>query len=102
MNYCGPANLNIYKQCPQIYIYIFTVITSVLIALKYGTMQQVTLTLLSGAISTFILMGINMCSWSFQWFSWLLAAIWIIVATSNILIFFNGASKEDTDRIITL
>lgn len=85
-----PVALDLQKQCPQIYIYIFSVLASVLVTLRYESIETVVATIIAGTISTFILMGINLCDWKFQWVTWLLAAGWMLSATASIIAFFES------------
>ncbi len=92
------GNFNIHTQCPQIYIYILSVITAALVALRFGNLKTVLYTLLMGAIVTVMLMGVDYCTWTFQWFTWILAALSLLAATANILFFFVG-DKPTYDEI---
>lgn len=85
-----PANFDINKQCPQVYIYIFSVLTSVLIAAKYGDVNEVFVTSVVGVVVTVLLMGINFCDWNFQWLTWYIAAGFLLGATLNVLYLFSG------------
>lgn len=89
------GNFDIERQCPQLYIYIFTVITSILVTMKYGVERRETIaTILSGIIMTIMLMGMNYCDWTFQWFTWLIASIYILIAISNIIILFGKETEN--------
>lgn len=81
-------NLNIKNQCPQLYLYILAVVTSILITLKFGTKKEALTTIIFGLAMTIILMGVDFCNWPFQWLTWILAALWLIVAFGNIFIMF--------------
>lgn len=88
------ANFNLYKQCPQIYIYIFAILTSALVSLKLGTINEVMISLISGALMTFILMGINYCDWNFQFITWLFSFIFICISIINIFLFLFLTPEE--------
>ena len=92
------ANYNIMTQCPQIYIYIISVITSALVSLKLCNKVQFLWTLISGVISTIILMGINYCDWSIQLITWIFSALFILITISNLIIFFF-ATPEQLEKI---
>ena len=81
----NPGNFDINKQCPQVYIYIFSTLIAILLAAKYGTPKQVIMSILSGIITTILLMGINYCDWTFQWLTWFVAALTILVTVINII-----------------
>jgi len=83
---------NITKQCPQIYIYIFTILTSIALASKYNKDQVIPVTV-SGAIVTTLLMGVNFCSWKYQWLTWILAGFSIVSAAINLTGVFTTDKK---------
>ena len=88
------ANFNILKQCPQVYIYILAIITSALVTLKLSSKQNFVCTLISGALSTVILMGINYCDWYFQFITWFFSFMFLLIAFVNIKIFFFMTPKQ--------
>lgn len=88
------ANFDITKQCPQIYIYIFAIITSALVSLKLCNKMQFLWTLVSGIITTIILMGIEYCDWSFQFIPWTFSVIFILISFVNIIVFFYATPEQ--------
>lgn len=83
------GDFDVQKQCPQIYIYILSILTSILVTIRYGKAKQVISTVITGTIVTILLMGVNYCDWTFQWLTWIFAALSILVATTNILLFVS-------------
>lgn len=92
-------NFDIQKQCPQIYFYIFSVLTSVLLAIKYKKTKKAIQIVLGGLIGVILLMGVDYCKWPFQWLTWILAAFSILAATLRIIIFISPEEikYEETD-----
>lgn len=82
------ANFGIYTQCPQIYIYILSVVTSILLSLKLNNTSKAITSFVSGIIFTIILVGINYCDWSFQWITWIITifSIFAIIGNTTLLL----------------
>lgn len=80
---------DIQNQCPQIYIYIFSLLASSLYAFKTAGVTGGISSIVSGVVSTVLLMGVNFCDWRFQWITWVLAALWMLSGTFTLLAFFN-------------
>ncbi|HEY9703730.1 MAG TPA: hypothetical protein V6C58_14880 [Allocoleopsis sp.] len=95
-----PANFNLATQCPQMYIYILAIITSALLSVRFGNYNQVIGTLVMGGIMTFILMGINFCSWNFQWVTWIFATLALLLVVGNTaLIFADSKTLESIKKL---
>ncbi len=79
------GNFDITKQCPQIYIYIFSVLTALIVLTKTKDTEKVIATLIAGFVSTIMLMGINYCDWTFQWLTWVFSAFYLVNASADIV-----------------
>jgi uncharacterized membrane protein len=88
------ANFNLMTQCPQVYIYVFAVVTSALVSLKLCDKKQAMWTIISGIITTIILMGINICNWNFQFITWIFSLLFILISALNILVFFFATPEQ--------
>lgn len=87
-------NFNIYKQCPQVYAYMFSAIAALLLAVKAGKKMDALFIYISTIVTTVMLMGINFCDWYFQWYTWLLAIIFVLSGLMDLIeLFYN---KQDT------
>lgn len=84
--------------CPQIYIYIVSVITAIILAIKYNKPKKSIEFLLSGLITVIILNGINYCDWQFQWLTWVFAALSILSALIRVYLIINN--DEITDKLV--
>ncbi len=93
-----PANFGITTQCPQIYVYIVSIITTMVLFIRYGMPMEAMFNGVMGIIMGFILMGINFCSWNFQWVTYLFTFIWITVIITNITLIFS----KNGDKIFTM
>jgi len=79
---------DITKACPQIYIYIGTVITSALLASRYSKKEVIPI-IITGVIVSLLLLNFNYCSDKIQWLTWMIAGMCILSATGNLILFFS-------------
>lgn len=80
------GNFDINKQCPQVYIYIFSVLTSLVLVAKHGKAEHVLMTIFSGIITTIWMMGVNYCDWTFQWLTWVMSGVYLLIALTNLIL----------------
>lgn len=90
-----PANFNILTQCPQVYLYILSVIISVVLSVRLGLYKVVLTKVVIGVIMTIVLMGTNFCSWNFQFITWIFAILWVISIIADTSIIFSSQTVLD-------
>lgn len=88
------ANFDIYTQCPQVYIYIISIILSTLVYVKFTDLTLGVVNLISGIIGVIILMGINYCDWNFQFITWFFSFIFILNIIVNTYLLLFVSQKE--------
>ena len=92
------TGLDITKQCPQLYAYIFSILTAILLTLKLQP-KQAPRVIVVGAINTVLLMGINFCDWHFQWLTWLIASFSILASAVFLAVFIDGKSLKNEQEV---
>ena len=94
------ANFDIYKQCPQMNIYIIAIITSILVNIKYSNNYlRIISSIISGIIGVIILMGINYCDWTFQWLTYIFSAMSAFIILGNILLLIGDYTEIINNNI---
>lgn len=76
-------------HCNQIYIYIITIIISVLTSLSKKNITESLVVLITGSVIILALININYCDTKYTLISWTLAIFSIFVAIGNVMFMLN-------------
>ena len=92
------GNFDINNQCPQVYIYIFSVLTTIILLAKHGKTEEVIFSVIYGLTTVVWMMGVNYCDWTFQWLTWFMAVVYLTIAITNIILFIDEKNLVDVEN----